>query len=467
MPTYTITAPNGKKLSITGDQAPSESDLDEIFKTAGVGGQKPPSAPRAPGLATIGDQVKSKRSSLATAAPAVGGLIGGFVGGIPGAAVGGAAGQGVGTLIDHASEIPGAVVDVARNALTQPKATMQGFAEGTTQGAIDMGKEGAVQGATQFAGGKIAQAGGVMAKWLMNRATSRVSAKLMQEFPDLADTLLDNALTVSKGGYGKAKSLLVMAKKKATDALGAADKAGATVPIQMTDDIAESLKTALLEDAIKGKGIPAATGAITAASSRLPPQLKAFFGQIEQAVASGVPLDLKPSYADILKRRLQQESKALYAQRGAPNGPKAMGMDATERAELAAQINTAIDALASGYKAANAVARPLIGAVRGIQQAIRPNGNLYQAMVRPAVGAVMGEGAGQMQGLPAGTGAVAGALMTSPAGMSREAILLKDPRIQQMLKQMPRASVLALMEMLNERSAEPTASSAPQGGPGR
>jgi hypothetical protein len=72
-----------------------------------------------------------------------------------------------------------------------------------------------------------------------------------------------------------------------------------------------------------------------------------------------------------------------------------MGMDATERAEFASRLNDAIDDLASGYKSANAEAKPLIGAVRGIKQAIRPNGNLYQAMVRPAVGGLLGEETGR------------------------------------------------------------------------
>jgi hypothetical protein len=64
MPTYKVTAPNGKTVSITGDTAPTEADLDEIFNTAGVTApvvSPAPSAPtRAPGLATIGDQIGGK-----------------------------------------------------------------------------------------------------------------------------------------------------------------------------------------------------------------------------------------------------------------------------------------------------------------------------------------------------------------------------------------------------------------------
>lgn len=400
-------------------------------------------------------RVNSRAQKIAAdQAPAVGGMVGGIAGGIPGAIVGGAAGKGFGDLIAHGAEIPGAITDVARNMLSEPMATMQGGFQGIAEGAGDTAKAAGIEGISQYAGGKIAQAGGVMAKWLMNRATTRVSEKLMREFPDLADTLIDEALTVSKGGYDKARGLLTVAKKKATAALNAADSAGATIPVQMSEDVAESLKTALLEDAIKSRGIPVSPGAITSASNRLPANLRALFGQIETAASTGGPLDLTATQADLLKRRLQSESRMLYAQRGAPNGAKAMGMDATERAELATQINNAIDAVAGGYKAANAEAQPLIGAVRGIKQAIRPNGNLYQAMVRPAVGAAMGATGGSQSDIPGGAavGAIAGAALTSPAGMSREAILLASPQVQALLKQMPRATAAALTELLSRRS---------------
>jgi hypothetical protein len=347
---------------------------------------------------------------------------------------------------------------------SEPTATIQGLHQGIAEGAGDLATSAGIEGVSQFAGNKVAQAGGVLAKWLMNRATTRVTEKLMREFPDLADTLIDNALSVSKGGYEKALGLLKAAKAKATEALTVADSSGVTIPVQMTSDVAESLKTAILEQTIKQRGVPASQGAITAASNRLPAHLRQLFQQIDSAATTGGALDLMPSHADLLKRRLQQESKALYAQRGAPNGPRAMGMDATERAELAGQINTAIDQVATGYKAANAEAQPMIGAVRGIKQATRPNGNLYQAMVRPGVGAMMGGAAGYSQdgGPGAAMGAIAGAALTSPAGMSREAIILKDPKVQELLRQMPRATAMALVELLQQRSGAPAAGSAPQ-----
>jgi hypothetical protein len=410
-------------------------------------------------------RVKSRAQQIAgDAAPTVGGMVGGMVGGIPGAAIGGAAGQGIGTLIEKGTEIPGALVDVARNLVNEPIATIKGFHEGVAQGGVDTAQAAGIEGASQFAGNKVVEAGGVLAKWLMNRATTRVTEKLMREFPELQETLIDNALTVSKGGYAKAQALLRAAKAKANAALDVADQSGATIPIQMSTDIAESLKTALLENAIKQRGIQPSQGAITAASSRLPAHLQQLFQQIDQAATNGSVLDLMPSHADVLKRRLQLESKPTYAQRGAPNGPRAMGMDAAERAELATQINNAIDQAASGYKAANAEAKPLIGAVRGIKQATRPNGNLYQAMVRPGVGALMGGTAGYSQDGQAGAalGAITGAALTSPAGMSREAILLSDPKVQELLRQLPRGMVTALTEVLRQRSGAPAGTPPPQ-----
>lgn len=59
--TFEITAPNGKVLEITGDRMPNEGEIRSIFKKAGVDVQAPRvSAPREPGLATIGEQMQAK-----------------------------------------------------------------------------------------------------------------------------------------------------------------------------------------------------------------------------------------------------------------------------------------------------------------------------------------------------------------------------------------------------------------------
>lgn len=433
---------------------PDDATDDEV--RAALGGDTAPPAKQSSGWpAKLGEAAKGLASWL----PAAGGMVGGYFGSIPGAAIGGAVGEGYKQLVQHGAELPGAISDVARNLLSHPVETASGAVAGTNRGGLNVGEEAATQAAGQYVGDKLAQGTGVMSKWLMNRATSRVSAKLMQDFPELSDTLIDNALTVSKGGLGKAHALLTEAKAQANAALKLADDTQRGIPVQFTPDLAESFKTALLEKAIKsGKMPPLDPGQpLAAASARISPEMRALFDNVDRAAAAGDVGHLKPTHADLLKTQLQKESRALYANRTAPNGPKAMGMDATERAELASRLNDAIGELAPGYRASNAEAKPLIGAVRGIQQAIRPNGNLYQAMVRPAVGAVLGGAAGQQEGGTPGSvaGAMLGAMATSPAGLSREAIWLSNPAVRGVLKQLPR-DVAAWIESQMSNAANQT-----------
>lgn len=383
-------------------------------------------------LAQIDAEQRQKAAQAASYLPTVGGAIGGIVGGIPGAAVGGALGD----------------------AAKQEAQAYAGQALGTpTQQVKELGVQGALQGALQVGGDAAAAAAGGVSRWLMNRALTRVSAKLMDEFPDLADTLINNAITVSDGGYQKAKRLLLAAKSKATAALAKADATGAAIPVQLNDDLAESLKTALLEKAIKsGKTAAPADEPLTTASQRLDPDTQAMFDRIDEALANrqGV-MDLRPSQADVFKTQLQKESRPFYgAQAGAARlGQRAMTISATERAEYAARLNDAIDSLAAGYRAANREAQPLIGVTRGLKQAIRPSGNLYQAMVRPAAGAALAAtvAPGEAAKIPA---AIAGGTLFSPAGMSREAIILAHPAVKAALAQLPRSTAAALTSFLQE-----------------
>lgn len=411
---------------------------------------------RAPG-STFAEKIGNAASMLGNLLPAAGGIVGGTIAGVPGAAIGGAAGQGYKQLAQHAGEIPGAVADVARGFLEHPVETAQGFVGGHNRGGMDVATEAGGQAIGQGVGNALAKGAGAMSKWLMNRATSRVSAKLMQDFPELSDTLIDNALTVSKGGHARARTLLMEAKGKANAALKAADESQRGIPVSFTPDLAESFKTALLEKAVKAGKTKALTPGepLTAASARLDDVTRNLFASVDKAAEAGGTGYLTPSQADLLKTQLQKESRALYANRVAPNGPKAMGMDATERAEFASRLNDLIGDVAPGYRAANAEAKPLIGAVRGIEQAIRPNGNLYQAMVRPAVGAALGGAAGSREGGPGSLmGAVAGAYATSPKGMSQEALLLMNPQLQAALKAVPKVvadQILASIARRQER----------------
>lgn len=388
---------------------------------------------------------RERTSAGASIVPMVLGGVGGMMGGIPGAAIGGAVGKAVEQSVLRGQGDPSVPADVMGQAAA-------------------MGKEGAVQGVMQGAGQALAAGGSAAAKWLMNRATTRVSAKLARDFPELSQTLIDNAIAVSKGGEAKARVLLQNAKGAASKALNAADAAGKTVPVEMTPELAESFKTALVERAVKSgstRGVPA-QHVLTDVSKRLNPELTALIGQIDDAAKAGETVALTPLQADALKTQLQKESRALYANRVAPNGPAALSQQATSKAEFASRLNDVLDDLANGYKAANKEAQQMLGAMRGVQQARRPSGNLYQALVRPAVGGMLGAEAGRRQsGTPgAVAGGIAGAVLASPQGMSREAILLGNPIMQSILSQLPRASQAALIGLL---SPQPDTPETPQG----
>jgi hypothetical protein len=452
----------------------SDADLESSIKAKHPGAYDdiPTTSAKPVGVvaqgSTFGEKIGNAASMLGSVMPAAGGILGGLYGGPAGAAAGGGAGEGFRQLLQHGAEIPGAMLDVAGNLIHQPMATIKGAVQGTTTGGLNTGGEAIGQAIGQKAGDVLAAGATGMSKWLMNRATSRVSAKLAQEFPDLSNTLIDNALTVSKGGYGQALGLLRVAKAKANTAVQLADSAGAKIPVEMTQDLAESFKTALLNKAIKSGKVPAVPNEpLAVASKRLDQTTKDLFSQIDDAANPNTPgstFDLSPSHADLLKTQLQKESRALYANRTAPNGPKAIGMDAAEKADYATQLNSKIDQVATGYKAANTEAQPLIGAMRGIQQSIRPSGNLLQAMVRPAVGAMAGgniggaegyrEGGGLGAAMGASAGAIAGGALMSPAGMSREAIILAHPAIQGALQALPKPLADWLVQAIATHSGQ-------------
>lgn len=377
---------------------------------------------------------------------AIGGIAGaamGPVGAIGGAALGGAVGKAVQQTYDRGHE------DRAANVPSTARGQL-----------AEMGTSAATQGAYELGGQALAKGASAAGRYLMNRALTRVSAKLSREFPDLAQDMIDRALTVSAGGERKARALLARAKGQANVALAKATQAGGSIPVQLTPDVAQTFKSALLEQAINSGATKAAAtpgAALTVASQRLPREVEALMSQIDEAVKAGETVEMTPIQADLLKRQLQKEVKALYANRVAPNGPNAMGHEATIKAELSSRINDAIERLASGYKAANAEAKTLIGASRAVQQARRPSGALYQALVRPLAGAAAGGAIGGYQGGTTGatSGAIAGATLASPQGMSRAAVTLGHPIVQAALKQLPRSLAVALEQLLSGQDQEP------------
>lgn len=360
-----------------------------------------------------------RRLAGADIAPTAGGLVGGMVGGVPGAAVGGFVG------------------DMAKQAVRRdigapsPETVSEQALSGATQGAI--------QGVSEGAGKVIAAGAGKAGTWLMNRAVNATD-RLSREFPDLSKTLIDNAITVSSGGLRKAREMLVSAKAEANASLATADAKGARIPIA---DVTKALSKTFAD----------------AANSADPVGGVRTLVKMARQMTAGRSGSLTMAEADALKRSLQLESKALYRSMTAANGRTPVTLMAQGKADMAAALNEAIEAAttaagAPGYKAANFAAKDMIGATRAITNAIRPGSNLYQAMVRPGVGAMLGGSAGAAEGHPY-AGAVAGAILTSPKTMSAQAIALAHPATQALLKQLPRATAAQFIEWAGQPPSQP------------
>lgn len=441
MPTK-VNLPDGRVINFPDGMSPEQitaevQKLAPAEKTAPAQAHAalPPTQTNAQRIrALLADAKKAdneRRLAGASFAPALLGAVGGIVGGPLGAAAGGIVGN--------------AAAQVTRRDIGAPSPETAG---GQLKA---MGTEGVLQGAFQGAGSLASAAAGKTARFLMNRAAN-VTDRLAREFPELSQTLIDHAITMTQGGYQRAQRLLGGFKAQANAALRTAEKKGLGVDIELTPELAESLKAAAIDKAMKGGTAKVTPGApLTAATQRLDAKTKVFLNTIESSVQRKAPMRLTPTEADMFKSHLQRESKnAVYAARLNPNGAGAIETAAAEKAEYAMQLNHMLDDIADGYMASNSKARELIGAARATRQAVRPGKNLYMAMVRPTTGAVL---ASSLFGGPGGgAAAAAGAALGTPAAMSSLAVLAGNPVVQQFLKQLPRAVNGMVMASVQARS---------------
>src|SRR5262249_17552721 len=158
-------------------------------------------------------------------------------------------------------------------------------------------------------------------------------------------TAIDHAITVSKGGYNKAKGLLTAAKGVANQALAQGDSQGLKIPL--------SAATNGLQQTLDRIGD----------SADINGDLKTLT-DIEKDIMGGRSGDLTMGQADGLKRDMQLKAQAAY--RAAQMGDKTGNLKALAYKDMAAHLNASIDeALASkgitGYRAANGNAQEMIG----------------------------------------------------------------------------------------------------------
>lgn len=408
---------------------------EDVTHLMGVGPTETPAPVSAPWYQGTLDVVKKVPSVIEAALPTAGGIVGGLVGGVPGAAAGGAAGEGLADLAAHATELPGAVADVARNLIAHPRETVSGFMSGAGSGALAAGQEAGTMAAGELVGQGLSRAAAGGAKFLMGEAAKPTLA-LAREFPDLSETMLNHALTVSEGGLAKARTLLHTTKNLANQALDAAHAAGARVPITAaTDGLQKTFSDVVL-------------------NSSDPVGSLARLAKIESKVMEGRNGTLTMREADALKTSLQGEARNLYKSLQMGNGSKAVALDAVAKADMAAALNQAIEdtatkAGATGYRAANAAAQDLIGATRAISRRLltsnTPASKIASEMATPAVGGAV---LGGMPGAAAAATAMAlGKATTTPSALSRIAIHLNNPGVQMFLRQLPKPVLEALTHL--------------------
>lgn len=305
------------------------------------------------------------------------------------------------------------------------------------QNVQDMAVQGALQAGGEGAGRGLVAGAKAGSQYLMTRAMNNAAAKLAEEFPTLTQDMIDNAITVSKGGYDKAKGLLQIAKASANAAIAKADAAGASIPVTTATNAMSSVLQRI-----------ANSGDVSGNLSTL--------ARVEKELTQGRGATLSIADADALKGELYSESKTLLKQIQTAGTHGIPQLKVEQEAKLAAAkaLNDAIEqattnAGAPGYRASNLAAQKMIGVTRGIKTATRGFQNNYQALVRPGFGALLGGSLGETEGHPF-LGAAAGAAAGSPMGMSSSSLLLAHPAVQALLRQMPRAMVDAISSYVSQ-----------------
>jgi hypothetical protein len=191
---YTFTGKDGIDRTFIGDRPPTPAEMADVERADS--GAKTPDT--------------SNLSRLVSMLPTAGGMVGGMAGGIPGAALGGAAGEGYGQLATHATELPGAMMDVLRNLGSQPAvATLKGAAQGAGQGFKDSGIEGGLQALYELGGRTVtaglSTAGRAVYRGYLKPSLAKAS---LAKAGDIVETGIREAIPVTEGGVAKVSGII-------------------------------------------------------------------------------------------------------------------------------------------------------------------------------------------------------------------------------------------------------------------
>lgn len=411
--TYTVRDPQtGKTVKLTGDSPPTEAELNEVFAKINK------SAPE-----------KSWAETAVDALPTVGGMAGGIIGGIGGTAFGVGVG-GVPGAVGGAT-LGGAAGEAARQLANramgrEAPATMSAAASG-------IGKEGAIQGATEAAGGALAGGARVVGRGLVENAV-RPTMSLVREFPDVVDTVIRERLPVGRflpgiaKGSEQALEKLGAASRGFRELLARAEQAGtefqasqiATPILELVDDVAKQP----LGDA----------------------QERQLASMLDEFLRRHGDAPLTPRAVKELKARAQAVAKPVYkaVERGFPVTPE-QSLGARFNASIASGAKGALETI-PGAGALETEKRSLIGATRALKQAenrrLSLAGELGSAALGGSVGTAVSGLFGDQQADQTLKQGVAGWLVArgiaSPRTLSRGGLALTSRQAQLLLREFPR-----------------------------
>lgn len=377
------------------------------------------------------------------ALPAAGGMAGGIVGGIGGTAfglgVGGVPGAvGGATLGGAAGEAARQLVNRARGAGAPPT---------PLAAATEIGQEAALQGGSELTGHGAMKGAGMAAHGLMDFAI-RPAPTVAEEFGDIAATALRERLPVGNilPGMAKGSQLAKSAmRESAQNTRGLLAEAGQAGVSFRPQDVARGPVTELVGEIAKQPLSDAELNHV----SRL-------FAEYVNTQGS----QMTPNTLKDMKQAAQRIAKPIFRALNAGNAvPAGESLKAQFNKAIAGGAKEALETI-PGMAASEARTQGLIGATKAIRRAEVRRLPLVAELAAPIIGGTVGGATGndmQSRGQNAASG-VGAALLTrallSPRSTSRGALALTQPEIQQILRQMPRGAVYALMEQLQPDGQE-------------
>lgn len=378
-----IKLPDGRTIVAPDDATPEE--LDAIANEAG--GEEPSEHPHARIARMVGDNL-----------PAIGGAVGGALGAIGGpivaagtAALGGAAGRLGQRVVQGLQRRPGAVT-------------------GTGEMLADAGREGAIQGGIQAAGGMLGKGASAVGGRVYS-GLLKASKNLRAQHPDLVQTLMNARAPITQGGLRKVEGLLGRSSQQADDLVNAHANAA---PVRASEIVGGFGKTVGELRKRVEIGQPSELAKVGERGKRL------------VKTDRGVGIELPRAQA--LKRTAQESAHAGYrqAERGTV---KEVGADTMLDKDVARGFRSAIEKRIPEIAGVNRRTQSLGGAKDALEDALgREGSNLAAGGMRDLVALGAGGGLGATVDMPA-EGAAGGLLLrllATPNTGSKAAILANE-----------------------------------------